>query len=92
MVGETQARKFARNTDELVDMFKAKKLAARQRIFDTKKMLGELERDLAALEAEESAWDAAIFELENVGVQTGPKKRKHVKEEEDEENEEEERE
>lgn len=89
MVGESLQRPFAKNTDELISMFMARKNAARQKIAETKKMIGELERELSALDAEENAWDAAIFELEHMGQQAGPKKRKRNGKEEEEEIEEE---
>lgn len=87
MVGETQAKPFARNTEELIQMFREKETAAKQKALEAKKMIAELEIDLATYSAEEMAWSAARYELEHLGEQTGPKKRSRRKEEEEEEEE-----
>jgi len=85
MVGESQARTYAKDKDDLLQMFRTRKIEARQKAAETKKMIVELERELAALDAEENAWDTAIFELEHVGLSSGPKKRGRKKESEEEE-------
>lgn len=87
MVGQTTERKFAQNTQELIDEFKKYRLEAKQKISNTKKMILELERDLAFAEASELAWDRAIYELENIGVQTGPKSRRGKRQEREKEDE-----
>ncbi len=90
MVGETQAKPFARNTEELITMFREKEAAAKQKALEAKKMIAELEIDLATHSAEEMAWSAARYELEHLGEQAGPKKRRRGKSIEEEEEEEEE--
>jgi hypothetical protein len=92
MVGQSTARKNARNTQELEEMFNKRLLEAKQRKIDLARKMSELEKDFAAADAEENTWDAALFELQNVGVPSGPKSRRKPKEgeeiEEDEEDEE----
>lgn len=85
MVGESVERTYAKDKDDLINIFKTRKLEARQRAAETKKMILELERELASLDAEENTWDTAIFELEHVGLSSGPKQRAKKKEEETEE-------
>lgn len=84
MVGESVERKYAKDKDDLLGMFKTRKLEARQRASETKKMIKELEIELAALDAEENTWDLAIFEIEHVGLTSGPKARPKKKDDEEE--------
>lgn len=84
MVGETQARPFAQNTTDLLEMLKERKNAAKQKATEARKMIVELERDLAEYSGQETAFDTAIYELEHMGEHAGPKKRKRTEEEEDE--------
>ena len=91
MVGETQARPFAQNTDDLIAMFKERRAEARQRVQDTKKMISELEIELASHSTAEMTWDAAIYELVHLGEHSGPKKKNRKEDEKEEEEGEEER-
>jgi hypothetical protein len=90
MVGQTTAKPNPRNMHELTSEIKSKWLDAKQKIVDLKKMLTEIERDLAAAEAEERLLDSIIFSMEHMGEpntkrRTSKRGRKTEDEEEDEE-------
>lgn len=77
MVGETQAG-YPQTIDELATEFRKRKLMAKEKIQNTRKMISELELQLAANEAEESAWDSAYDNLINTGKTSAPKRRRAV--------------
>jgi hypothetical protein len=77
MVGETQAG-YPQTIDELASEFRKRKLQAKEKIQTTRMMISELELQLAANVAEESAWDSAYDNLINTGKTTVPKRRRSV--------------
>lgn len=92
MVGQTTQRPNPKDITELAAEIRSKKIDARQKIVDMKKMITEIERDLAAAEAEENLLDSILFSIEHMGESTSTKKRntrkgsrKNDSEEEDEE-------
>lgn len=76
MVGETTAKKNPQNVKELEAEFRANLREAKIKKAEIGKQMLELEKSYAAADAEEDAWDSALYALQNMGTPSGPKYRK----------------
>ena len=85
MVGQTTERIFPKDIEALKADFHRRLVEAKAKRAKIGEQMLALEKEFSAVEAEEMTWDTALYTLENVGVQTGPKKRNKSKNEEEEE-------
>lgn len=79
MVGQTTAKQNPRNLKELEAEFRQNLRAAKIKKAELGKQMLELEKAYAAADAEEDIWDSALYSLQNMGVQSGPKYRRKEK-------------
>ena len=75
MVGETTARKYPQNLEELRLEYNRNRLHAKERKQKIAEAMLAMEKEYAAIEKEETVWEIALDTLNNMGKQTGHKKR-----------------